>query len=364
MKQRLLSFILISLGLAVTAGAQEIASISPRNAIVSPEITAEGVTFRFPGEYVTEVWLDASCLDEPLLMGKRNGVWEATVIGVRPDLYTYTFIADGVRTFDPSNPVSAKDGNVRYSMFKIEGERTRNYQECGKHGSVDCVWYDSRISGEKCRMTVYTPYGYESSTTRRYPVLYLLPGEAGDEESWLSMGKAAEILDNLIREGKAVPMIVVMPDAPDFTDKDASLSFESSLLREIIPFVESRYRVEQKKSRRCISGPSYAGTFVIDFVRHHTDIFDFVCPLSFVIDDPESLKGDFLRIKYSKVKLFWMGCGSLDGLSLDGCGGVHDVLNEINLFHTYYKNVGGHDWSSWRLYLTNFLPMIFRYYED
>lgn len=363
MKRSLLAFTLFFLGVASAAIAQEIASISGQVSPVSPEITPEGVTFRFPGEYVTEVWLDASCLDAPLLMGKHDGIWEATVTGVQPDLYTYTFIADGVRTHDPSNPVVARDGGDRFSMFEIEGERTRNYRECSRHGSIDCVWYDSNIFGGKRRMTVYTPYGYGSNTTQRYPVLYLLPGETGDDESWLSMGKAAEVLDNLIREGRAVPMIVVMPDAPDFRDKSASASFETSLVREIIPFVESRYRAVAKKSERGISGPSYAGTFVLDVVRHHTDMFDFVCPLSFVVENPESLKSDFLRIKNSKVKLFWMGCGNADVISQECCGTVHDMLNEIHLFHTYYKNIGGHDWASWRLYLNNFLPMIFRYYE-
>ena len=359
MKNRILSLLCVLLAFSSAAMAQE--AVTPAPQLVSPEVSGSNVTFRFYGEYMTEVLLDGSWLSHPLPMKKNHGVWELTVSGVPADICSYTFLADGIRTTDPSNPLMMKDGLEAYSMLVTDVSKPGNYRRNTGHGSVDYVWYDSKIMGGKRRMAVYTPYGYDVNKTKQYPVLYLLHGENGNEESWMSMGRVTASLDNLIGEGRAVPMIVVMPDCgPDIEGRD---TFGTSLISEIIPFVESRYRAIRTKAGRAIAGNSYGGTQVVNLVRLHPELFDFVCPLSFILEDDGKLRDDFLRVKKAKVTLLWMGCGTADTLSDGCCDHLHEILNDIHLLHTYYQNVGGHDWSSWRFYINNFLPMIFRYYQ-
>ncbi len=361
MKKYFLSVLCLFLALSSLTLAQEIVQTPDIPKLVSPEISGSDVTFRFYGEYMTEVLLDGSWLAYPVPMQKNNGVWELTVTGVPSDICSYTFLADGVRVADPSNPLVMKDGRDAYSMLVTDVSRPGNYRRSTRRGTVDYVWYSSKLMGEQRRMAVYTPYGYETNLTKKYPVLYLLHGENGDEESWLSIGRLASTLDNLISDGRAVPMIVVMPDCRP--DKEGRDMFATSLVSELIPFVESRYRAIRTKAGRGIAGNSYGGTQVVNVVRLHPELFDFVCPLSFILEDDGKMKDDFLRIKNAKVTLLWMGCGTGDTLSHDCCDHLHVMLNDIHLLHTFYQNVGGHDWTSWRLYLNNFLPMIFRYYQ-
>lgn len=345
-----------------------------------PEFIGGQVTFRIEGEYATEVKLDASWLPAPQMMQKNSGLWEITCEGIPADFHTYSFIVDGVRIPDPANPFLLKDGLNRYSGLYVEGPLSRSYSECRHRGNIDYVWYDSRILGGNRRMAVYTPYGYDQKKTARYPVLYLLHGEEGDEESWLSAGRVAVILDNLIDTGKAVPMIVVMPNGNvgEQASKSLGLSkiegsltkgygataFESSLAGEIVPFIESHYRALPQKEYRAVGGLSSGGRQAFNVAYMYAGRFDYVCPMSFALEDTADLRTYLLRIKQSGVKLFWMGCGSADDGALASSQYVHDMMNDIHLFHTFYKNSGGHDWKSWRLYLNNFLPMIFKHYMD
>lgn len=343
----------------------------------SPQISAEEVVFSIPGEYATEVFLDASWMDEPVLMQKCDGLWEIHVRGLSPDFYTYTFIVDGERIPDPSNPQQLEDGLRRESWFVVEGERADRYVEPSRRGRVDFVWYDSRVLGTNRRMAVYTPYEYSRSSRQRYPVLYLLHGEGGNEESWLSAGRVAEVMDNLIASGKARPMIVVMPNADPVQQAaghiglsevhnsrtGSTMVFASSLVNEIIPFVESRYRAVPEKSSRAIGGVGEGGEMVLQTVVLYNGLFDYVCPMSCGLDTAR-LQEDLLRIKRGSVKLLWMGCGSKDEALMAGARHVHDAMNDIHLFHTFYINNGRNDWGSWRQYLYSFAPLIFKYYKD
>ena len=346
----------------------------------SPEFNGDQVTFRIEGEYATEVKLDGSWLPVPQMMQKNNGLWEIICDGIPADFHTYCFIVDGVRIPDPSNPLLIKDGLDQCSGLYVEGPLSRSYSECRHRGNIDYVWYDSRILGGNRRMSVYTPYGYDKNKTARYPVLYLLHGEGGDEESWLSAGRVAVILDNLIDAGRAVPMIVVMPNGNigeqasrsfglpkiegSLTKGYGATAFESSLAGEIVPFIESHYRAVPKKAYRAVGGLSYGGRQAFNAAYMYADKFDYVCPMSMNLDDTTNLRADLLRMKQHGVKLFWMGCGSADEGALASSQLVHDTMNDIHLFHTFYKNSGGHDWKSWRQYLNAFLPMIFKYYTD
>ena len=198
--------------MAVGASAQELANFSRGAQIVSPEVKGDSVTFRLNANYATVVnlygnWM-ANYSDVVPLKKGANGIWEVTIAAPEPEIYTYNFIVDGMNVNDPVNYMVQRDGTRYLNMLFVPGERSANYNETAHRGTVSYRWYDSNILGINRRLTVYTPYGYETSN-KKYPVLYLLHGAGGDEEAWSSMGRAAQILDNLIEQGKAVPMIVV-----------------------------------------------------------------------------------------------------------------------------------------------------------
>ena len=205
---------------AGAAASQELSNFNMggRQRIVSPEIADGSVTFRLAADYATVVKLSGNWMENPsqdaLDMKKENGVWSVTIPTPAPEIYTYNFIVDGVSVNDPANYLVQRDGTRYLNMLMVPGERTANYFEGDKRGSVCYMWYDSSILGINRRLTVYLPYGYEAKANakKKYPVLYLLHGAGGDEEAWTSMGRTAQILDNLIEKGLAKPMIVVMPN--------------------------------------------------------------------------------------------------------------------------------------------------------
>ncbi|MBR0321518.1 MAG: hypothetical protein IIX08_03920, partial [Bacteroidales bacterium] len=192
-----------------------------------------------------------SYFDTAQLRRGENYIWEVSIPAPAPEIYTYHFIVDGVAMSDPSNVLMQRDGTRYLSMLLVDGERSENYKEANKRGSVSHVWYDSELLGLNRRMTVYTPYGYETSKKTKYPVLYLLHGGGGDEEAWTSMGRTAQILDNLIEKGLAEPMIVVMPNGNpgqqaavtlnlptsdiNYRDPAFANAYVKSLVTEIIP---------------------------------------------------------------------------------------------------------------------------------
>ena len=210
--KKILTTVLLFL-LAVAASAQELNNFSRgRQQVKSPEINGEKVTFRLNANYATVVNLQGNWLDGSVPMQKgQNGVWEVTLDTPSPEIYTYNFVVDGVSVNDPQNYMVQRDGTRYLNMLMVPGERSENYFEANQRGTVTYRWYDSKILGINRRVTVYTPYGYETSG-KKYPVLYLLHGAGGDEEAWTSMGRTAQILDNLIEKGLAQPMIVVMPN--------------------------------------------------------------------------------------------------------------------------------------------------------
>ena len=209
-------FLAFAAMMAVGASAHELANFGRGQQIVSPEVKGDSVTFRLNANYATVVnlygnWM-ANYTDVVPLKKGANGIWEVTIAAPEPEIYTYNFFVDGVSVNDPVNYMVQRDGTRYLNMLLIPGERSANYNETAAHrGTVSYRWYDSNILGINRRLTVYTPYGYENSN-KKYPVLYLLHGAGGDEEAWSSMGRTAQILDNLIEQGKALPMIVVMPN--------------------------------------------------------------------------------------------------------------------------------------------------------
>ncbi len=199
--------------------AQESLDFSGKKNMVSPEVNGRKVEFRLlapdaktvklQGNWFPSKGMEAGSVD---LQKNADGVWTFTKNDLAPDLYTYSFVVDGVKANDPNNSYQVRDVSSVMSMFLVDGKESENYKvQNVPHGTVSKRWYTSKGLKEDRRLTVYTPPGYEASKDK-FPVLYLLHGMGGDEDAWTTLGRASQILDNLIAAGKAKPMIVVMPN--------------------------------------------------------------------------------------------------------------------------------------------------------
>ncbi len=370
--------------LAVTAlSGQELTNFArggngPR--VVSPEVKDGKVTFRLNANYATRVQLSGNWMENPWtgsidMQKGEGGIWEVTIDAPEPEIYTYNFIVDGVSVNDPLNDKVQRDGTRYLNMLFIPGERSENYYEAKNHGSVTYRWYDSALLGISRRMTVYTPYGYEKNPKAKYPVLYLLHGGGGDEEAWSSMGRAAQILDNLIEQGKAVPMIVVMPNgnpnqqaAPtlgietsnvNFRDPAYANAYVKSLVTEIVPFIEKQFRAIPKPASRAISGLSMGGGHTLTASQLYPSVFDYICPQSISSQDTPEIRAQLRALKNDGYKLYWFGVGKTDFL-YEGALTLDKILTEEGLPHTFFVSEGGHEWKNWRLYLQTFAPLLFK----
>ena len=372
-----------SLLLAASAlSAQELTNFAfwGQKPVVSPEIQNDSVTFRLKADYATVVKLSGSWMPNPWggtidMTRGENNVWEVTIPLPEPEIYTYNFVADGVSVNDPQNVMVQRDGSRYLSMLLVDGERTENYKPAEQRGTVSHPWYDSKILGINRRLTVYTPYGYEANPKTKYPVLYLLHGAGGDEEAWTSMGRTAQILDNLIQKGLAKPMIVVMPNGNpnqqaaqtfglptteyDWRDPANRNLYVQSLVEEIVPFIEKNYRTVAKKSHRAIAGLSMGGGHTIAATGMYPNVFDYICPLSMGAHKSDELSAQLQGIKKAGYKLYWLACGNTDFL-FDQANELDQALTENGLDHTYYVSEGGHVWANWRLYLNTFAPLLFK----
>lgn len=223
-----------------------------------------------------------------------NGKWIYTTPRLKPELYTYAFSVNGRDTFDISSPDTVRDGGRMYNWFIVKGAQTDCYVTHNvAHGRVSLVWYPSEIQGlPRRRMAVYTPAGYDSR--HRYPVLYLLHGTGGDEKSWLGLGRAAQILDNLIASGRCRPMIVVMPNG--IADRAASPgedpynrrpaaatapesmlgTIEAAFMHDVVGWTEKNYSVAAGKDSRAIAGLSLGGLHAMVISANNPGAFGYV----------------------------------------------------------------------------------------
>ena len=380
--KRILTVLAAALLLAGGASAQEIANFNRGQQVESPQVLSDGrVIFRLAADYATVVSLTGNWMAQgegPIAMQKgEGGVWEATVTGLEPEIYTYNFIVDGVPVNDPVNYKVQRDGTRFLNMVFVPGPRSEVYNEAKHRGTLTTMWYDSALLGINRRMIVYTPYGYDlkENSKVKYPVLYLLHGGGGDEEAWTSMGRAAEIMDNLIERGQAVPMIVVMPNgnpnqqaAPtlgieptniNYRDPYYANAYVNSLVTEIIPFIESHFRVNAKPAYRAISGLSMGGGHTLTASQLYPSVFDYICPQSISSQDTPEIRAQLRALKKDGYKLYWVGVGNTDFL-YEGAQTLDRILTEEGLEHTFYVSEGGHEWKNWRLYLQTFAKLLFK----
>ena len=308
-----------------------------------------------------------------------KGIWSVTVGPIPAEFYWYNFIVDGVTSLDPMNKYTMRGLNI-HNILMVPGKESSLYQVNDvPHGTVAGVWYESPTLKTTRRMMVYTPPGYESSK-ERYPVLYLLHGGGGDEFEWETAGRTPQILDNLIAQGKAKPMIVVMPnghvnqrmsaglgavagETPKTTaaaggPKMAGGAFPASLVKDVIPFVEKSYRVIADQDHRAVAGLSMGGGHTMAVTTQNPQTFAHIGVFSagWNSGDADALAA----IKKGGVKLFYVACGTEDKLAIESSRRLAKQLEQVGLQATYRETPGGHTWFVWRLYLSEFAPQLFR----
>jgi len=371
--------------------AQENLDFSGKKEIVSPEINGKTVTFRLLAPNASSVKLQGNWMPgqgweagTAELKKDASGIWSFSKSDFIPDIYTYSFIVDGVKANDPNNSYQVRDVSSVMSMFLVDGAQSANYKvQNVPHGTVSKRWYTSKGLKEDRRLTVYTPPGYETSK-EKYPVLYLLHGMGGDEEAWMTLGRASQILDNLIAQGKAKPMIVVMPNghtsnsaAPgesskgfykiDMRTPDIFTGDMETYFKEIIAFTETNYRIKADAANRAVAGLSMGGFHSLYISANYPKTFDYVGLFSPAILPPENQKSPIYQNLDEKLKtqqknsykLYWIAIGKTDFL-YKNVSEYRQNLDKMDFKYQYIESEGGHTWSNWRTYLNDFVPQLFK----
>lgn len=391
MKKSILYFLCLSFSISsIQAYAQEnIGKQLPK--VLSPEVAPNNATtFRLIAPDANKValtgnWMQQTSASAPQvnMVKDNNGVWSVKQDSLGSDLYLYNFIIDGVRINDPLNVYQIRDVSNVFNYFITNGENAEYYKtKSVPHGSMIKQWYPSAINQAERRLTVYTPPGYEE-TKEKYPVLYLLHGMGGDEDAWPTLGRVAQIMDNLIAAGKAKPMIVVMPNGHtsnsatpgssekgeypiEFVTPDVGSGDMESNFGEIIKFVEKNYRVKKDKKNRAIAGLSMGGSHSLFISSYYPNTFDYIGLFSAAYRINDKVKRDvydnfeqnLLKQKENGYQLYWIGMGKTDFLYKTGAD-FRKKLDDIGMKYTYKESEGGHTWSNWRDYLVEFAGELF-----
>lgn len=382
--------------------------------VVSPEVSADGhVTFRISAPQATNVRLTGSDIPNngqgaPATKG-ANGVWEVTLGPLAPGAYRYTFNVDGVSVVDPRNSAASESLSNIWSLVVVPGSDNFDTRQV-PHGAVASVTYYSTALKKFRRMHVYTPPGYESGK-EKYPVFYLLHGAGDNDDSWTSVGRAGFILDNLIAQKKAKPMIVVMPaghtqntmgggggrgagagaapaaaPAPD--------EFTQDFMTDLMPYAESHYRIVTDRAHRAIAGLSMGGSQTLNIAIPHLDKFAYIgvfssglissfgggrggrgpagasgpgaaapaapapsaAPIPWEQQNLAQLDNASLK---KGLKLVWFSTGRDDGLITTSRATV-ELLNRHGFNASFRDSAGAHTWLNWRDYLVEFAPQLFQ----
>lgn len=385
--QSIVAICVMALLMPVAALAQQ--ALWGNAPVVSPEIHEnKTVTFRLRAPKAVKVQVTGDFLAKGVadLVENKEGVWEYTTPEpLKPELYGYTFLVDGLKINDPSNVYMIRDVATITNVFIIGGERADLYKVNDvPHGTVSKVWYDSPSLGMDRRLTIYTPAGYETSG-KRYPVFYLLHGMGGDENAWSELGRATQILDNLIAQGKAEPMIVVMTNgnaALEAAPGESSLGWEKQPtfqlpktmegsfemhFPEVVKFVDKHYRTKANKKSRAIAGLSMGGFHSLHISKQYPDMFNYVGLFSAAImpgknaTSPvyQDMEGKLATQFAKKPALYWIAIGKTDFLYKANVE-YRKLLDEKGYPYEYFENEDGHIWRNWRIYLSEFAPKLFK----
>jgi enterochelin esterase-like enzyme len=364
------TFIFALLLLGVALRAQE-----GGNWIKSPEVLADGrVTFRLQATNVTKasVFADWMAPGPGEKMSRESNVWSVTVGPVPPGIYIYHFNVDGMAIADPVNPQVKLRARTSASLLEVPGKTPTLWEARDvPHGTIEILPHKSnRLNGETRQAWVYKPPGYDKNRSKRYPILYLLHGSNDTPAGWSMVGRAHFIMDNLLAEKKAREFIIVMPfghavpfDAPRDRTLNNSQVFEDYLLNDLLPLVESNYRVAKGRENRAIVGLSMGGGQSLAIGLGHLDQFSALGAFSSAIPrDFETRFADLLKkpdATNRKLKLLWIGCGEQDG-AMRGSRELDAVLTKHHIKHTFRQTEGRHTYTVWRQYFSEVAPLLFQ----
>jgi enterochelin esterase family protein len=367
------------LGLAQTspAGAGRGGGRGRQDTLVSPEVHADRtVTFRVRAPQATAVTLTGDWMATPEaanggtinLTKDDSGVWSVTSPPLESSLHLYFFTLDGVNIADPVNPRIKLRTRTSASLVEVPGDPPPVWQtQDVPHGSVDWNWQHSAVYDDTHEFLVYLPPGYQKGNTR-YPVLYLVHGAGDTAVGWTMAGGANVILDNLIAQKKAMPMIVVMPfnggtpAVPPIAGGPSA--FEEYMLKELMPFVDAKYRIAPGRKNRAMAGLSAGGAATYNVGLKHLEVFsqfglfsaaggggDFAARYPQLAADPKGTN--------ARLDVLWIGCGQQDPLDKPAKD-LDATLTRLQIKHTFMDREGGHVWPVWRWCLSQFAPLLFK----
>lgn len=385
------AFVLSQIAFAQGRGASGAGGRGPVDNLVSPEVHPDRtVTFRLRAPQASVVtltgdWLAtlATSTGGTIPMTKDSaGVWSITTPPLEATVHLYFFTMDGVTMADPVNPKIKLRVRTSGSLVEVPGDPVPVWQVRDiPHGSVDWNTQHSAVYNDTHEFLVYLPPGYHTGKAK-YPVLYLVHGAGDTALAWTTAGNANLILDSLIADKKAAPMIVVMPfngsnapAPPPGTGRGSggnagrggagNTQFEDYMLKELIPFVDANYRVAPGRQNRAMAGLSAGGAATYNIAFKHTELFsslglfsaaggggtDFETRYPQLVADPKGTN--------AKLPVIWIGCGTSDPLD-QGAKTLDAELTKVKINHTYKDRDGGHVWPVWRWALSEFAPLLFR----
>ncbi|HXR76208.1 MAG TPA: alpha/beta hydrolase-fold protein [Bryobacteraceae bacterium] len=346
--------------------------------VQSPEVHPDRtVTFRFRDPNAQEVNLALDGRKPSVMQKDDQGVWSITTEPLDPEIYGYSFVADGLHLIDPMNSLIAPNLLSPHSMVHVPGPPSLPWEMNNvPHGEVHHRFYHSGVVGDNRDYYVYTPPGYDPHSKKKYPVLYLLHGYSDDASGWTAVGRANIILDNLISQGKAKPMLIVMPlgygapeivsrTGPTLRDQDLRKrnydNFREALFTEVMPQVEKEYRVSTDRDDRAIAGLSMGGAESLFVGLNALDRFAWIGSFS-----AGGLSQDFNELfpkldakANSRIRLLWVACGTEDHL-IDFNRKFREWLKSKDIQHVDIETPGMHTWMVWRGNLSNFAPLLFQ----
>ncbi len=377
----------VLLGLCLPAGAQWVAPTYDQPHVNGTSVTfslnaPEAKTVQVTGDFITGA--DMFGLGGRADMHKgEDGTWTYTAENLAPEFYYYYFLVDGVRTLDPLNLTVVHNYQEHLNTFMIRGEESRYYEIAPSHkGTLVQDWYYSSVIGVERRVHIYLPYGYDCR--KKYDVLYLQHGGGDDEETWITMGRACQILDNMIAEGSVRPMIVVMPNSwdnqiasqniaeplfkqptihrPEARQTDAFRSggkWSDDLVQCLIPFIDSKYKVKKGADHRALAGLSMGGLYTLYTAQHHPELFRWYGILGMGIEEEKDVDAILDPIRKEGYRLMWIGAGEKD-MALKNAKVLMKGLESKGMPYEYYNSQDGHNWRSWRRDFVQFAPKLFK----
>ena len=349
------------------------------SSLQGPEVHSDrSVTFRIDAPKANEVFLvlpgpasPTATQNQHVMTRDAKGVWSITIGPLETELYSYTFLVDGTQVIDPHNPFTTRGDNLA-SLVDVPGSPPRfDEMRDVPHGTVHLLTYRSHSFNKGRNLFVYTPPQYDTQSHVRFPVLYLRHGATEHEDAWLTSGRAGVILENLIAERKAVPMIIVMPFGENIGTGGSSPEgiklLYDELRDDIMPLIEKRFRTLTGRENRAIAGLSMGAGQAFTMGLSHLDTFAWIGEFSSgMVSDKDyrietqfpSLVGEPAKLN-SQLRLFFLSCGTEDP-RYAGQLNLVDSLKRHRIDYIWYSTPGGHEWKVWRHALHDFLPRLFQ----